>query len=299
MGEETMKTKLTRKQMRLLLTLISIAIFASSYVFIYLKYVDLTESTKTQTQELYKKIAIREQELSELEIKKENTTTMTEQYEDIIKIYPVNITKEDNYMFIEEMEASLNMKIPSVTINDNTTFFTTILPIRNEKGEEMVINQPVDEVQTSTLVENNTAAPAAEDLGELEETIATDNSATELPETNTDQVAPQVMTGIIGSITINFQTTYQGFKRLVDYINHYPEKTSIANASLSFDSNTGGLIGSMVINRYALTGSGKVYEVPYIDDISIGTKNIFGTDVKPNNQTENASNETSEGEVIQ
>jgi hypothetical protein len=77
---------------------------------------------------------------------------------------------------------------------------------------------------------------------------------------------------------MNFQATYKEFKKLMDYIATYPDKTVIDSVSVSYDNTTGNLSGSMVLKRFALTGTGKVYNIPMIDNISIGTDNIFGTD---------------------
>jgi hypothetical protein len=88
------------------------------------------------------------------------------------------------------------------------------------------------------------------------------------------------MSGMESAVTMNFQTDYQGFKDLVDYIVNYPDQTIIDSISISRDNTTNLLTGSLVLKRFALAGSGKVYETPEIEDISIGTDNIFGTDTE-------------------
>lgn len=93
-------------------------------------------------------------------------------------------------------------------------------------------------------------------------------------------LSSDTMTALQSTISMNFRTTYQGFQELVDYINHYPDKTVINSASVSYDNTSGDLVGSMVLMRFALTNNGKHYEPPYIENISIGTDNIFGTDTQ-------------------
>jgi hypothetical protein len=65
---------------------------------------------------------------------------------------------------------------------------------------------------------------------------------------------------------------------MVDYINNYPSRSVIDSISVSADGTTNMLTGSMVIKRYALAGSGKAYQEPQIDDIGVGTDDIFGID---------------------
>lgn len=91
-----------------------------------------------------------------------------------------------------------------------------------------------------------------------------------------DEGEPSTMTGLEAIIALNFQTDYKGLKRMVDYIVTYPEHTTIDSLSISRDDTTNSLTGSLVVKRYALSGTGKIYEQPVIEDISIGTDNIFG-----------------------
>lgn len=87
---------------------------------------------------------------------------------------------------------------------------------------------------------------------------------------------PATMTGYESTIALNFNTDYKGLKKMVDYIVNYPNRTSIDSLSISRDDTARALIGSIVIKRYALSGTGKSYEEPVIDGISIGTSDIFG-----------------------
>ena len=47
--------------------------------------------------------------------------------------------------------------------------------------------------------------------------------------------------------------------------------------SLSFDSSTGRLTGTLKVNFYSLNGNGVPYEEPDISGIVIGNKDVFGT----------------------
>jgi hypothetical protein len=109
---------------------------------------------------------------------------------------------------------------------------------------------------------------------------STDSSSfydTGLPVRGTvDEGEPKTMTGLEAIIALNFQTDYKGLKKMINYIVNYPEHTTIDSLSVSRDDTTNSLTGSLVIKRYALSGTGKKYEQPVIDDISIGTDDIFG-----------------------
>ena len=263
--------KISSNQIRLIQCLIIVAIFALSYQYIYMKYVDLTAKYDDKTKFTQSQIKQREVDLADEDTLKAQTVDLNSQSEKIIDSLPITLTKEDNLIFIENVEKDLKMDIPTVTFTDATTIFTTILPIRDENGKDIIAT--TQDAQTASAI--STPDPA---IPVTDTTVAADGTVI-------GTEAPQVMTGLQSSINVTFQTSYEKFKALVDYINTYPEKTSISNTTLSYDGSTGELLASMTINRYALTGTGKKYEEPYIGDISIGTDNIFGTPPTSNDTT--------------
>lgn len=275
-----MKKKITGNQVKLILCLISLSIFAFAYLNVYMKFTQLTSDLNIETKLAREQMQRREQEISEEETVGKNLIERKAEKDTIINEFPSYIAKEDNYMFVEQLEDSLDIDISSINLSDNTVFYTTILPIVGEEeqvavtteqatkdGAEDAVNETED--NTSTL-ETNPAKTVEDTTGSSEEPTATATDGTE-------EETVKTMAGLQNSISITFQTTYEGFKELVNYINHYPDKTVINNTAVTYDNTTGFLTGSMVITRFALSGTGKTYDPPYIDDISIGTDNIFGT----------------------
>jgi hypothetical protein len=250
-----MKKKLTISQKRLLLCLVIVVIFVSAYQFIYVKYEGLSEDYATRTQELKQQMAQREGDLAQEDTLTQETQEINRSINTIIDEFPVRLTKVDNLIFIADMEQELGMEIPSVNFQDNISFYTTILPIRSTDGMDAVTG--ITATDAAALPDNGTdvadsTAEGAEGTGPY-------------------------MTALVSPISIDFLTTEEEFLKLVDYINTYPERTSLSDVSLSYDNSTGELRGSMIINRYILAGSGKTYELPDTGDISIGTDNLFGT----------------------
>lgn len=77
------------------------------------------------------------------------------------------------------------------------------------------------------------------------------------------------------TLTMSYSCTYEQLKKLVDFVNAYPERMNIASISVSYDSETSNLSGSLVLNLFAVTGTDRVYTEPAIDDIRLGEDNIF------------------------
>lgn len=97
----------------------------------------------------------------------------------------------------------------------------------------------------------------------------------------TSNLVPSVNnTGIYAyrnTLSITYQATYQALKDMMSYIQRSPERRNVASLSATFDPSTGNLSGLIVINQYAMTGTGKVYEEPDLGDIPLGVDSIFGT----------------------
>lgn len=78
------------------------------------------------------------------------------------------------------------------------------------------------------------------------------------------------------TMTTNYVCTYEQLKKMIDFINAYPERMNIEAITIAYDSETKGLKGNLTLNLFAVTGTGKDYQPPKIDDLSVGKDNIFG-----------------------
>jgi hypothetical protein len=291
------KKKLTGQQIKFIINMISITIFAVSYLYVYTGYVKKTEAAYKEIDLAKQQIEVLKTQLTEEDTVRQETEEVNAQIQSIIDSFPVNIAKEDNLLFIEQMQKSLDISFTSINITDSEPFYETILPIRNEDGTE-VDQTEADALKEDASKEDTTTtadATVREDIpskttdsqtATFEETEDMVSEETTSPDIATKQTGEnpatasqlQTMRGTQSSITMNFQATYKEFKKLMDYIATYPDKTVIDSVSVSYDNTTGNLSGSIVLKRFALTGTGKVYNIPMIDNISIGTDNIFGTD---------------------
>ena len=78
-------------------------------------------------------------------------------------------------------------------------------------------------------------------------------------------------------LTISFTVTYDGIKKAMDFINSNKERMTVDNMTLSYDSATGQLSGTMVLNLYSVMGGNAVYTDPATGITEFGTENVFGT----------------------
>ena len=74
-----------------------------------------------------------------------------------------------------------------------------------------------------------------------------------------------------------FKVSYQGFKNMVHYLYTTGGRKNIDQVSLTFDSQTGQLSGTMALNRYFMTGTDRDYSPLPIPSMPVGVTNIFRT----------------------
>lgn len=77
-------------------------------------------------------------------------------------------------------------------------------------------------------------------------------------------------------VSYTFTASYEEFKKAVQTIQENPDKQNVESVTLSFDSSTGKLVGSMQTNFYSVFGTKKEYMVPETGDVRLGTPDIFG-----------------------
>lgn len=91
-------------------------------------------------------------------------------------------------------------------------------------------------------------------------------------------------------LTINCEATYNTLKDLIRGLKQDGKKMSIQQMNFEPNQETGELTGSLVINMYYLVGGDRPYEPELIPELSIGTPNIFGSDVITESTERNTEN---------
>ena len=93
------------------------------------------------------------------------------------------------------------------------------------------------------------------------------------------QMAPVLNQTALFKITSDFgyEISYQGFKNMVHYLYTNGGRKNVEKLSLTFNTETGQLAGSMTLNRYFMTGTDSTYSPLPIPTMPMGVDNIFGT----------------------
>lgn len=78
-------------------------------------------------------------------------------------------------------------------------------------------------------------------------------------------------------LTISCSMSYEQFKSLLNYIYSSADKTDIADVTVNYDQQTGGLIGTVTIDKYFIASADYKYSPTDIPSVRKGTEDPFGT----------------------
>jgi len=256
---------ISKRDLKLLLILLSVVILYLSYQFIYTKNVAKVDAMDSE-------ITVLDSRLSELQTKENErdnmvaeNTSITQEIQDIIHSYGNGATEEKSIMMVKSIEDIADIEISTVSLSDPEYFFS---------GD-----------QTTTIVEDQTLVDTATTTNStVDGTAVTDTTTEVVPpveDTVTDAGTQEfdftALKGYRTTISISFRVSYDGLKKCLDYINNYPERSNISDLTLSYDIETGLLSGSMNIYMYHMVGPSIQYQEPVIDAGVLGVDNVFGT----------------------
>lgn len=239
-------SNLTDHEKNLLFLLFTLLILFCAYQFGYVTFTERADNLHNENIRLTSR-------LNELQIKKnqeEKFITETKEYEEkiheMLEEFPVRINQEKSIMLITELEDYADVKISSINFQDISKFYT------------------------GSFQESNalTSADTSIDESEQDNDAAVDNTASNATFAN-------AITGYSTSIVLTYQTSYEGLKKCIEFINKNEEKMNLTDISAAFDNTTGNLTGTLTIILYALDGIEKQEEEVKIPGINIGVDNIF------------------------
>jgi len=253
-------TNISKKDQALLVILAGIGVFALCWFLIISPFNDKTLVLQNEnvqlkaTADLYEAINARSADYTK------GLTDMQNRIDSIQASYPVNISRTDEIMYLSNMESlyARNLAIESMSMS---AIEEVIAPVMEDTSA-----QPVD---TNTLEET-----AQEASGET-----TDTSVPEGTEATDTLDVPQGSLVKLYKMPLNynFRCTYAGAKEMLNYIYEQGDKKSISAMNLAFDSETGNLMGSITLDLYFMTGTGKAYNATTIPPTVKGVEDIFHT----------------------
>lgn len=259
--------KLSQKEKCLLLILAGILILFASWFLAASQLRMKTDEIKAlniglkNTAEQYQTINARIDKIQE------KIPTLQEERERIISMYPSNMTREDEIMFWANMDNTFPKELALSSLTMGT--WDTVIPSLEATNDSAQTQTQETETDGAESNETELADPAPEDSVQNTMPSDTANQPTEESEGTIKLFkAP---------INYSFVATYQGLKDMLNFLFLEGDRKNVETLSVTFDSATGNLSGSMDINLFFMTGTGRNYSNTTVPAVQKGVTDIFHT----------------------
>ena len=182
--------------------------------------------------------------------------------------FPSDVKEENGIVLAQNIENSLGMQISNVGIATKE-FVASIDGSTEEEIAEQ--NETMSEQANSQTRE------------QIDEIEGTDSKAAEELQNASDIAAAQADSTSQAPVlyrtqdTLEFTGTYANLKDVVAYLAEQTGRLTVDNMNASYDTSTGYLTGSIVVNMFSMTGTGNTYTEPDAGQVAYGTSNLFGT----------------------
>ena len=259
--------KLSQKEKCLLLILAGILILFASWFLAASQLRMKTDEIKAlniglkNTAEQYQTINARIDKIQE------KIPTLQEERERIISMYPSNMTREDEIMFWANMDNTFPKELALSSLTMGT--WDIVIPSSEATNDSAQTQTQETETDGTENNEAELADPASEDS--VQDTIPSD--ATQQPADETEGAIKLFK----APINYSFVATYQGLKDMLNFLFLEGDRKNVETLSVTFDSATGNLSGSMDINLFFMTGTGRNYSNTTVPAVQKGVTDIFHT----------------------
>ena len=276
-----MKTKLSKMSMRdkrILLMLLGIVVFVLGYFLVFQPQMAKAEEIEAQNVPLREKL----NQLVEIEENQDYYISETNKYNqhvtDYTNMFPSDVKEEDAVLLGKGMEDKLGMWIFKMDFADQE-FVASLDTSGLNSGSEG---------DDSTMSEQANQ-PTKDQINEIEGTDGTETDTSAAPDSlDLNSVALYRVKN-----TMEFNGTYQELKDLVDYLAADASRLTIDSVDIDFSASTGDLGGTVVVNMYSMTGTGRTYTTPDISSVVLGNHNLFGTLTTSSKKNSDNSNDNS------
>ena len=276
-----MKTKLSKMSMRdkrILLMLLGIVVFVLGYFLVFQPQMAKAEEIEAQNVPLREKL----NQLVEIEENQDYYISETNKYNqhvtDYTNMFPSDVKEEDAVLLGKGMEDKLGMWIFKMDFADQE-FVASLDTSGLNSGSEG---------DDSTLSEQANQ-PTKDQINEIEGTDGTETDTSAAP----DSLDLNSVALYRAKNTMEFNGTYQELKDLVDYLAADASRLTIDSVDIDFSASTGDLGGTVVVNMYSMTGTGRTYTTPDISSVVLGNHNLFGTLTTSSKKNSDNSNDNS------
>lgn len=259
---------ISMRDKKLLLMFSGVAVFGLGWFFGYRPQMEEAANIEAANKPLEERLS----NLLELAGNRDFYISETESAQNKINEYvakfPSDVKEENGIVLAQNIENSLGMQISNVGIATKE-FVASIdgsteeeIAEQNETMSEQANSQTreqIDEIEGT----DSKAAEELQNAADIAAALADSTSQTPVLYRTQD--------------TLEFNGTYANLKDVVAYLAAQTGRLTVDNMNASYDTSTGYLTGSIVVNMFSMTGTGNTYTEPDAGQVAYGTSNLFGT----------------------
>lgn len=261
--------KVSMRDKKILLMFIGILVFFVGWYFGYRPQMekadqieDLNGALEEQLQDLLELAANKDFYVSE-------TASIKDKISEYISEFPADVRPEDGIVLANKMENELGFQITNVGVGEKE--FVASLDGSSEEDLAQSQDQTMSEqanAQTQEQIDNIEGADS-----QAEENLQNASDAAVADQSSDSQVPVLYRT----QVTLQFNGTYAGLKKAVLYVADQSGRMTLDNVNASYDTSTGNLTGTIIVNIFSMSGTERTYTEPDAGSVAYGTDNIFGT----------------------
>lgn len=263
---------LSDTSLKVIYIFVAILVLAGAYMFGISK--NIAKHTELAEQNIALDKTVREliEKNAQVPAVKEEIAAMDAEIVTICNRFPSRLTEQKVYYILDDLIKATDIEANSIAISLNNLFYSNGVSLEGELG-----NNVKDDGYDDELEELVAGAEGAEGGAAVSDEAA-------VADTETDETEPEEavadynnLSAYETTVNIPFSGEYDAVKNMITYITNHADHMSVGPLSASFDSATGLISGSLVINMYALYNNGKPYVEPEINGIDMEVTNIFGS----------------------
>ena len=261
--------KVSMRDKKILLMFIGILVFFVGWYFGYRPQMEKAD----QIEDLNGALEEQLQDLLELAANKDfyvrETASIKDKISEYISEFPADVRPEDGIVLANKMENELGFQITNVGVGEKEF----VASLDGSSGEDLAQSQD----QTMSEQAN---AQTQEQIDNIEGTDsqAEENRQNALDAAVADQSSDsQVPVLYRTQVTLQFNGTYAELKKAVLYVADQSGRMTLDNVNASYDTSTGNLTGTIIVNIFSMSGTERTYTEPDAGSVAYGTDNIFGT----------------------
>lgn len=285
--KDEINERIPKKTQKILIYLISVLILVVAGLWIFRPLYTSAMTTQKEVEKLDKELSSLKDMDKNKEQNKKNTIKYETDTKTILAKYPADVFPEDMIFTLSELELATGIKFTDLSVNnsnfvtDNTDKTSKATATNKGSSNSSSSNSTSSTANSSSSSKSNSSSSSANSSSSSNSSAKsnsssnssnansssssnTSSSSSNASKSNSTNSTNSTATGGNAVVTSEkydlyatpvdcaFEVSYIGIKQLFSALFSSPLKKNVENVTLTFDEETGHLLGTMTINFYSL-----------------------------------------------